>query len=216
MKTSESGLLLSTAYFPPIHYLKMIGKFADVLIEKHENYNKQSYRNRCNILSANGVLPLIVPVKRSRGKKTVISDIKPDNSYGWQRLHRISIESAYRSAPFYEFYIDDIIPFFESKYDYLLDLNLEILEKMLEILNIDINIRFTDKYQSDSPPGILDKRNDIHPKIKEPITKFINDEIPYNQVFNNRSGFVPRLSIIDLIFNKGPDAEKIIRETYLY
>lgn len=211
---SSSRLLISTAYFPPIQYFVLIGKYKDVLIEKQENYNKQSYRNRCNIKSANGVLPLVIPVKKNKGLKTVISDIKTDNSYNWQRIHRISIESAYRSAPFYEYYIDEIMPFFESRYDYLLDLNTAILEKMLEILRIRANLGFTDKYQPAPPPQILDIRNNIHPKIKYTNTKIFKDDLPYTQVFNEISGFIPGLSIIDLIFNTGPDAETIICESY--
>ncbi len=211
---SSSRLLISTAYFPPIQYFVFIGKYKDVLIEKQENYNKQSYRNRCNIKSANGVLPLVIPVKKNKGQKTVISDIKTDNSYNWQRIHRISIESAYRSAPFYEYYIDEIMPFFESRYDYLLDLNTAILEKMLEILRIRASLGFTDKYQPAHPPEILDIRNNIHPKIKDTSTNFFKDDIPYTQVFKEISGFIPGLSIIDLIFNTGPDAGTIICKSY--
>jgi hypothetical protein len=205
--TSPSTLLLSTAYFPPVNYFALISGFSIFIIEKHENYSKQSYRNRCNILSANGVLPLVIPVKRNRGGSTIITDVRCDNSYNWQRQHRISIESAYRSAPFYEYYIDEIMPFFESPYSFLIDLNSEILLTILGILQLPAEIRYTDHYQK-TPEGEIQDARDIHPKKKEYGT--VRE---YPQVFGDKFGFVPGLSIIDLIFNMGPDARRILDAT---
>lgn len=201
-----SCLLISTAYFPPVQYLSLIGKSGNVLIEKHENYNKQSYRNRCSILSANGPLSLIIPVTRIKGRKTPISEVRPDNSCNWQKLHRISIESAYRSAPFFEYYIDDIAPFFHKKFSFLLDLNSEILDKLLAVLNIEAKWQYTSVYMDEMPPGILDIREAIHPKTKpgKDDINLIGRE--YLQVFQERYGFQPNLSILDLLFNTGPDA----------
>ena len=212
METGSSNLLLSTAYFPPIQYFVVIENCKEVLIEKHESYNKQSYRNRCNILSANGVLPLVVPVKKFRGRKTPISEVKPDYNYNWQKLHRISIESAYRSAPFYEFYIDDIMPFFELKYGYLLDLNMAILETVLSILKIKVTLKLTEKYNKIPPAGFMDKRESIHPKKRNTEESGIAEKIRYTQVFEDRSGFVPGLSILDILFNAGPDAGSLISD----
>ena len=216
MTKKLNGLLLSTAYFPPVQYFTMISNYPDLLLEKHENYVKQSYRNRCNILSANGILPLIIPVKRIKGEKTPISKVKPDNSYNWQRLHRISIESAYRSAPFYEFYIDDIMQFLELRNDYLIELNSAILKKMLNILNIPANLRYTAIYHKDSPPGFRDIRDSIHPKKKDNESVMIADHTRYNQVFRERSDFVPGLSILDILFNAGPDAGLLITKSSSY
>ncbi len=214
METKSSDLLLSTAYFPPVHYISLIENCGDVYIEKYENYIKQTYRNRCNILSANGILPLVIPVKRFRGRKTPVREVKPDYNYNWQKLHRISIESAYRSAPFYEFYIDDIRPFFELKYTFLLDLNMAILETVLSIIKIEANLKLTEKYIKDPSAGVIDKRESIHPK--KPFTETDPHFLPvkYNQVFSGKYGFIPNLSILDLIFNSGPDAITIIKESY--
>ncbi len=205
MKAQSAPLLLTTAYFPPLQYFALILNYPSVYIEKHENYSKQSYRNRCCILSANGILPLIIPVKRFRGKKTPISDVKPDNSYRWQRLHLISIESAYRSAPFYEYYFDHIRPFFEKKYNFLLDMNCEILDKLLSVLNMPSKWQFTSSFRNELPPEIIDMRDRIHPKpAKQDNNTFKHKE--YIQVFSDRHGFRENLSILDLLFNTGPDA----------
>ena len=206
MKVQSAALLLTTAYFPPLQYFALIFNSPVVYIEKHENYSKQSYRNRCSILSANGILSLIIPVKRFRRKKTPISDIKPDNSYRWQKLHLISIQSAYRSAPFYEYYIDDLMPFFEKKYNYLLDLNSEILDKLLSVLKIPAKWQFTSYFMAEVPPGMVDMRDRIHPKPAKQDKENIFNHKEYIQVFSVRHGFRKNLSILDLLFNTGPDA----------
>jgi hypothetical protein len=210
MQNSPESVILSTAYFPPIEYFAHIVSADDVLIEKHENYSKQSYRNRCNILSANGLLPLIIPVKKKSTAKTIIKDIKPDYSYKWQRLHRISLESAYRSAPFYEYYMDDIMPFFESRYTYLIDLNAAILDKFLEILYIKKRWNYTENFINEPQPGHADKRDSVHPKRKTAEMDLIAREVIYRQVFEDKTGFVPGLSVLDLVFNTGPDAAGLL------
>ena len=199
-------VLLSTAYFPPVQYFSIINGCRSVLIERHENYTKQTYRNRTVILSANGVMPLVIPVKRLRGAKTIISEVRADNSCQWQKLHRISIESAYRSSPYFDYYFDDLEHFFRKNYNFLIDLNTEILDKIICLLNIKISIDFTTRYAEPVPPGIIDMRDLIHPKKRDsdcPV-KFRAGE--YYQVFGNRHGFQPDLSILDLLFNLGPDA----------
>ncbi len=209
----KEKLLLSTAYFPPVEYMAHISVHKETLVERFENYSKQSYRNRCNILSANGKLPLIIPVKRFRGKKTPIKEVKPDYSYSWQRLHLISINSAYRSAPFFEYYFDDFRVFFERKYDYLIDLNAVILDRLLTVIKLDVNWRFTSSFMATPPPDVNDMRETIHPKPSKSQSgrEFKINE--YCQVFDNRHGFQPNLSIIDLLFNLGPDAGSYLKES---
>ncbi len=206
-----AGILLTTAYFPPPEYFVSASAAEKALIERHENYKKQTYRNRCRILTANGPLSLVIPVKRFRGRKTSINEIKPDYSYKWQRLHRISIDSAYRSAPFYEYYIDDIIPFFELKFDYLIDLNSAILEKMLEVMNLRVSWEYTNSFMEQPPPGFIDVRESIHPKRNIPETARIAESMNYIQVFQEKWGFIPGLSILDLLFNTGPDAAVLLK-----
>ena len=162
-------------------------------------------------MSANSRLQLVIPVKRRKGRKTTITDIKPDYSYPWQRLHRTSVISAYKSAPFYEYYIDNIMPFFDNRYNLLTELNGAILDCFLNILEIDIVPQYTASYAHIPPSGIVDMRDEIHPKnqLKAPEP---NIEYPeYHQVFSDRHGFMPNLSILDLIFNTGPDAASYVR-----
>ncbi len=162
-------------------------------------------------MAANGRLPLIIPVKRNKGGKTPITDIRPDYSYPWQRLHRISIISAYRSAPFYEYYIDAVMPFFENRYALLTDLNSAILDSILNILDINIVPRYTNAFTHLTPPGIINMRDKIHPKKKTGIRGLSIGYPEYQQVFSDRHGFMPNLSILDLVFNTGPDAVSYIR-----
>jgi hypothetical protein len=210
MKSPSSAILLSTAYFPPIQYIACITGASDLLIEKHENYCKQSYRNRCYIVSGNGILPLVIPVKRNKGCKTLISDVKPDYSYKWQKLHRVSVESAYRSAPFFQYYIDDIMPFFELRHEWLLDLNTNILVTLLGIMNIPVKPGYTESYQNPTLPGIIDARDIFHPKRKISEKASNSGQMEYTQVFQEKLGFKGGMSILDLLFNTGPDAGNIL------
>jgi hypothetical protein len=207
-----AGILLTTAYFPPPEYFVYASATENVLIERHENYIKQTYRNRCIIMAANGILPLVIPVKRLKGIKTPIRDIKPDYNYRWQRLHLITLESAYRSAPFYEYYIDEILPFFKTRYRYLLDLNSAIFDKMLDLMNIGLSWEYTGRFMKDAPHGYLDKRESFHPKKDNPELTAIREDIKYGQVFQDRWGFIPGLSILDLLFNAGPDAGALLKK----
>jgi hypothetical protein len=210
-----AGILLTTAYFPPPEYFVSASAAGNVLIERHENYLKQTYRNRCVIMAANGILPLVIPVKRLKGRKTPIRDIKPDYNYRWQRLHLITIESAYRSAPFYEYYIDEILPFFKNKYPYLLDLNSAIFDKMLELMNLGVSWKYTCGYMKDPPQGFIDKRESFHPKKDNPGLRSVREIIRYGQVFQDRWGYIPGLSILDFLFNVGPDAGALLKKAAL-
>ncbi len=132
-----------------------------------------------------------------------------DYDTNWQKLHWKSIESAYRSSPFFEFYEDDLKPFYEKKYKFLLDFNIEIQNMVLEHLDIDVNLKFTDKYCHILTEEIDDLREKIHPKKKENDPDFITVE--YTQVFQGKYGFIPNLSIIDLLFNEGPNAIEALK-----
>lgn len=203
-------VLLSTAYFPNIQYFTKIISCSKIYIEFHENYTKQTYRNRCDILSANKVLPLVIPVKKRSGSKIPVSEAQIDNDYSWQRLHRISIESAYRSSPFFEYYFDYFTPFFRKRFKYLYDLNMEILKVLLDICEIGKNIEKTGQYIKD-PEDADDFRDIIHPKKKFQLNDPDFFPAEYIQVFSDRRGFSPNLSILDLLFNEGPGTKEILR-----
>jgi hypothetical protein len=133
---AENTVLLSTTYFGPIQYFTKFILYPNRLIEQFDHYSKQSYRNRCIIYGANGALTLSIPVLKGPGQKTRVMDIRIDYSRNWRKLHWKGIESAYRHSPFFEFYMDDIQAFLEKKHDFLLDLNLDILDYLLEAVEI--------------------------------------------------------------------------------
>ena len=197
--------LLTTSYFPPIQYYSKLIKKEKIIIEQYEHYGKQSYRNRCDIYGANGLLTLSVPVIKGARKKIITKDIKIEYVEDWRKVHFKGIESAYRKSPFYEYYIDDIEPIFSKEYKYLLDLNNDILGVLNEILEISPDIEYTEDYIKETV-GVDDWREGIHPKKSKRIedTSFVAD--PYTQVFSDKLGFEPNLSVLDLIFNLGPEA----------
>jgi len=197
--------LLTTSYFPPIQYYSKLIKKEKIIIEQYEHYGKQSYRNRCDIYGANGLLTLSVPVIKGARKKILTKDIQIEYVEDWRKVHFKGIESAYRKSPFYEYYIDDIEPIFSKEYKYLLDLNNDILGVLNEILEISPDIGYTEDYIKETV-GVDDWREGIHPKKSKRIedTSFVAD--PYTQVFSDKLGFEPNLSVLDLIFNLGPEA----------
>jgi hypothetical protein len=197
-------VLLSIAYLPPVHYFSKLIKYQNVYIEKFENYQKQSYRNRCYILSANGILALSVPVIHA-GNKIFTRDIKIDNSLRWKGIHLKAIESAYSSSAFYLYYIDDILKVYNQNYQYLWDLNIALIIKILELLNLDLTLQYTESFKS-VPFPFEDLTQALHPKAKYNVRENDYTLKPYYQVFEDKYGFVPNLSIIDLLFNTGPEA----------
>jgi len=206
------SILLSTAYFAPVQYYCKLVDTPEVIIEQFENFNKQTYRNRCLIQGANGIQPLIVPLVAASRKKTVIRDVKIDYDTMWQKLHFKSIEAAYRSSPFYEYYIDDIAPFFNKKWNFLWDFNEQIRQIMCQILEIEPNITLSKDYIEKTTDDQLDFRNAIHPKPSKSIIDTTFKAIPYTQVFGDRHGFSPNMSILDVIFNIGPEGSDYLQK----
>ena len=202
-------VILSTAYLGPIQYYSKILKYDQVIIEANENFIKQTYRNRCKIYGANGELSLSIPVKKT-DIKTKINDLLIDYDTNWRKLHWKSIESAYRSSPFFEFYADDFIPFYTKEYKFLLDFNTEIQSMVLDNLEIDFEINFTSEYISQEKVSFPDFREKINPKKNVQDSDF--NLLEYSQVFSEKHGFIPNLSIIDLLFNEGPNAIEILNQ----
>lgn len=205
-------LLLSTAYFPPIPYFAALQQQETVFIEQFENFGKQSYRNRCEIMTANGVISLTVPVAKANSK-TLIRDLKIVYPTAWQKLHFKGIESAYKNSPYYEYYIDELMVFFEKKETFLFDLNLAILQTLLNLLNLSTTVRLTEDYIREGHPQYTDLRNAIHPKPSRRQAGFEFTPRPYRQTFSDRFSFMPNLSILDLLFCCGPEAAKWLTRT---
>ncbi len=208
---NASTPLLSTAYLPPLSYYAKILASGFAIIEQHEHYIKQTYRNRCLIGAANGALVLSIPIEHGRSSKQLIRDVKIDSDARWEHLHQKSILAAYKSAPFYDYYIDDLFFIFQKKHSFLFDLNLQVLYETIGLLQIQAEIVLTDSYQTDIPNSTMDYRNSIHPKLqkKKPDNNFT--AIKYYQGFSQKNGFLSNLSIIDLLFNEGPNALAVLR-----
>ncbi len=204
----EDVAILSTAYWGPIYYFSCFAKYQNVKLEAHEIYQKQSYRNRCEIYGPNDMQSLQVPVLRGSFHKTLIKDLQIAYDTAWQKNHLKSIEAAYRSSPYYEYYIDDVLPFYTKQYKFLWDYNHSITQICLRWMKLNTRLGETNDYIKDYAFG--DLRDKIHPKI--PVNEVDQDFVPqpYTEGFENRHGFIPNLSILDLMFNCGPDAKQII------
>lgn len=196
------NICLTSAYLAPVEYYSALAKADTGFLEHCEFYEKQSYRNRCNIAGANGQLALTIPVEKSKGARMLTRDVRISEHSDWQLQHWRSIESAYNSTPFFEYYKDDLLPFYEQDWTFLWDFNIEIQAKMLELLDLQVDIQLTKEYKVDFDENVLDARNSIHPK-KETDTGSLKN---YYQVFEQRFGFIPNLSIIDLLFNMGNES----------
>lgn len=207
------NIYLSTAYLAPVEYYAYLANYPNICIERYENYLKQSYRNRCNILSANGVMPLSIPVESAAGKKCLIKDVRIAEHGNWRHLHWNALVSAYNSTPFFEYYGDDFHPFYEKKYEFLFDFNEEFREMICRMLDIDTSaVVYTEMYNSEVESA-LDFRENISPKKdwKTLDPGFVS--IPYYQVFSQKYGFTENLSIVDLLFNMGNESQIILSES---
>ena len=197
-------IILSTAYLPPIEYIAYIFEAMEIFIEKEENYHKQTYRNRCYVLSVNGPQYLSVPLYSGGSPKTIVKDIKIDYSKRWQQVHLGAIRSSYGSSPFFQYYFEDFESIIKGNYEFLLDLNMNLLELVLNILRLKKKILYTENFIPELN-DTRDHRYSITPKLDS-----VYNSKEYLQVFGENTGFVPGLSIIDLIFNAGPDSDKYL------
>lgn len=251
--------LLSSAYFPPVQWMQKLHRYGHAIVERCDNFTKQTYRNRCLIATANGVQALTVPIERYDGAKCPMRDIRISDHGNWRHLHWQALVSAYGETPFFEYYADDIRPFFEERrWKYLLDFNLDITHTLCSLLDVRPNLTLSDHYidadeticggggldgtaasfgeavkglngaaeslgeavkgfggakgldgaaeslgSSSASSLFVDYRDAIRPKHPLPDAEF--EARPYYQVRAQRHGFLPNLSILDLLFNEGPE-----------
>lgn len=196
--------LLSSAYCAPIQWFQKLNRYDAVVIEQHDNFLKQTFRNRCVIATANGTQTLTIPVEKSDGDKCLMRDIRISDHGNWRRLHWNALATAYGDSPFFDYYADDLRPFYEQRFAFLLDFNMQMTAKLSELLDITPNISLSEEYVKDVDSGVDDFRDAIHPKHPMPDADFIPK--PYYQVYAQRHGFIPNLSILDLLFNMGNEA----------
>lgn len=196
----EKGALLPMFYLPPVAWFSNVKTFQpDVLIEAEEHFPKQTFRNRANIYSPDGMLSLVVPVVKGSKVHTKVKDVKISYDFRWQRLHWMSLEACYRRSAYFEYYEDAFAPFYQQQYKFLFDFNEELLYLLLKSIKIQVSPQKTDSYQAEYPPGVIDLRNNISSKKEYEL-----EQKPYFQVFEERHGFIKNLSIVDLLFSQGP------------
>ena len=198
--------LLSSTYFGPIQWYQKLNRYDECLIERHESFIKQTYRNRMLIPTTNGPLALTIPTNHDISLS--MKDIRISDHANWRHVHWNALLSAYGESPFFEYYQDDIRPFFEKKYEFLFDFNMETTEKMIELLDIRPKISITEAYiqskELEEEDEIKDFRDAIRPKKPLPDAEFAPKR--YYQVYEQKHGFQPNMSILDLLFNEGNEA----------
>ena len=191
-------VLLHPTYFPSIAQFHLIWCNPCVL-EVSDNYQKQTYRNRTYIYGANGKQILTVPILHTGGEtgRQLYKEVRVDNQVAWQKLHWKTLQTAYRTTPYFEYYEDKIAPIFTQKHDFLLDLNLRTIEAVLDCLHIDVSWEQTTAYHS-TYDGVTDYRYLTDAKAAYEVS-----QEPYYQIFSDKHGFIPNLSILDLLFHEG-------------
>ena len=190
-----STLRIETAYLPPVAYFQWWRSVDEVVLEAHENYQKQGYRNRTFILGANGPLRLSVPLQKGKHERLPVREVRIDHKLPWPTQHWQSIRSAYGRAPYFEHYADYLAPHFERRYEFLFDLNLALIDTLLPLVRDLTPYRLSDKYELS--PNEIDGRQTLRPN--RPLPDFLAPR-PYPQVFSDRFGFTPGLSVIDALF----------------
>ncbi|MES2064845.1 MAG: WbqC family protein [Bacteroidota bacterium] len=197
----ENGAVLPMFYLPPVDYFtKLIAFKPDVVFEQVEHFPKQTYRNRANIYSPDGVQTLTVPIVKGSKNHTKTKDVRISYDFRWQRAHWMGLQTCYRRSAYFEYYEDDFAPFYEKQPTFLLDYNTQLLELLFRLLKFKQEIAFTDTYEA-AYPGLTDLRNAFSAKNTPDA-----QQKPYFQVFEEREGFLTNLSIVDLLFNQGPQA----------
>ena len=203
---SKLKALLSSTYFGPIQWYQKLNRYDECLIERHESFIKQTYRNRMIIPTTNGPLSLTIPTNHDISLS--MKDIRISDHANWRHVHWNALLSAYGESPFFEYYQDDIRPFYEKKYEFLFDFNMETTEKMIELLDIRPKISITEAYiqskELKEENEIKDFRDAIRPKKPLPDPEFESKR--YYQVYGQKHGFQPNMSILDLLFNEGNEA----------
>ena len=219
-------VLLSTTYFGPVQWYQKLHRAEYVQMEQWESFQKQTYRNRCLIATTQGIQALTVPTER--GGSPLIKDTRISDHGNWRHLHWNALQSAYGESPFFEYYQDDIRPFFEHRWDYLLDFNEVIRTKICDLIDIQPKVSYSLEFRTESlefataisssdgtaaansqfsilnSQLIKDFRSAICPKHPMPDPDF--EPKPYYQVYQQKHGFLPNLSILDLLFNMGPES----------
>ena len=197
-------ILIHPNYFPNIHQFTQIIKANNILFEVSDNYQKQTFRNRTYIYGANGKLGLFIPVIHTHKKRELFKDVKISYESNWMDLHLKSLQSAYRSSPYFEYFEDDLIKLYSEKEKFLVDFNIKCFKLISNLLDLDLDFKISNEYL-EKTSDIIDLRDLSNARKEKKI------ETPkYIQVFESKHGYINNLSILDLIFNEGPNSVSLI------
>lgn len=210
----EKNILLSSAYLAPVEYYTKLYAYERVYVERFDHYMKQTYRNRCVIASASGPLALTIPTEKSDELKCLMKDMRISDHGNWRRVHWNAFVASYRHSPFFDYYADEFHVFFERKYEFLYDFNMDLCRWVCRQIDLQPCMLPTGYYVA-SPEAADDFRERIHPK--KPCQSYDPqfEAKPYYQVFDAQTGFLPNLSIVDLLFNMGPESLLVLRDCFL-
>ena len=210
----EKTVLLSSAYLPPVSYFSKLYAYEKVCVERFDHYMKQSYRNRCVIASAAGPLSLTIPTEKSEDPKCLMKDVRISDHGNWRHVHWNAFVAAYKQSPFFDYYADEFHEFFEKRYSFLFDFNSELCNWLCEQLDMHPVVAWSDDFIVDTA-GMDDFREQIHPKKRLQTDDASFKAVPYYQVFQEKQGFQPDLSVADLLFNMRPEGLLVLRDSIL-
>lgn len=196
------NILIEPHYWGSVAFFKSLVQAKEVTLDLHSNYQKGSYRNRCHIMSPNKMLVLSIPLAKGKYQRSAFHEVGVSYSENWQKDHWQSLVSSYRRSPYFEFYEDDIYPLYKERKQSLQDFNVATVELVIQMLKLDIGLKFTEKFIPFGEFEGEDLRDKIHPNSQKNLVKHSFES--YHQVFMDRMDFMPNLSILDLIFNLGP------------
>ena len=209
----EKEIILSSAYLAPVEYYTKLYAYDKIYVERFDHYMKQTYRNRCVIASASGPLAFTIPTEQSEDLNCLMKDVRISDHGNWRHVHWNAFVAGYKHSPFFDYYADEFHAFFERKYEFLYDFNMELCRWVCEQIDLQPCMMPTDDYDAE-PENIEDFRERIHPK--KPYAEYDPQFVPqpYYQVFDAQNGFIPNLSIVDLLFNMGPESLIVLRESF--
>lgn len=216
MQSAKKNILLELPYFPSIQFFSKWFGYEHIIVEQWENYQKRSYRNRCHIAAANGLLRLSIPLAKGKNERLPIRAVEIAYEEAWINQHLTAIRSAYGSAPFFDFYFEEIQAVLEKKWTHLFDLNWAILATIQDLIGLEEKAILSSQFEKNPSDDTLDFRNKIRPQETSYLLdkQFVVEE--YTQVFQSKIGFLPNLSILDLLFCKGPESILYLEESWTF
>ncbi len=211
----KKPVLIELQYFGPVQYFARLLFHEKVIFERYEHYQKATWRNRCQIAMPDGPLTLSIHLKDGRDQRRSITEVKICDTHKWRQAHWMSLCTAYRSSPYFEYYEDQLAPLFQNPHERLWDFSFQAFELTLKLLKVDLDISFTDRFVKDHGDSVVDLRSAILPNARKSRPDLIYQAPSYQQVFEPKIGFLPNLSVLDLLFSTGPNAADVLRSAML-